>query len=257
MPAQPAHNPSPHWSVPLVQSLRDLLHFRRFWTLGVLLALPLAGEITRRIGDARLGKGLEPGAPIPESLVEALRSSGEFVPVLRETTVVFLCILGAILWTGPVWAGLGFGKRDYLLSLPVSRPAHELWRVAAGAIGLTLGLLVVMAVGGGFALLEGIPLFPEGSGPFWLSFFGVPLAIYAMTSIAMVSSRYPGGWTMGSFFGLVLLRVLDIPPVNQVIGIIFIGLPDTPVYRAARARAWTRARARVRGPRAAALQPQR
>jgi hypothetical protein len=35
---------------------------------------------------------------------------------------------------------------------------------------------------------------------------------------------------MGSFFGLVLLRVLDIPPVNQVIGIIFIGLPDTPVY---------------------------
>jgi len=195
--------------------------------LGMLFLIPLAIVIRNRVEDARSGGVVEPGAPIPASIIEVLRSSGKYVPIFMEPVVLFTSLMGVVLWAVFVWQGHGFGKRDYHWSLPVNRPAHDLWRVAAGATWLIAALLVLLAIGGGFTLLEGIPLFPEGSWPFWLSFIAVPVLVYLAVSIPAVATRYPGVWIYAGIavvFGLMVIQSSDISPtLSQVLAFFLTG----------------------------------
>lgn len=141
--------------------------------------------------------GREGGGAADTSFMETLRASGEALPIFLDPALRTLIPLFAFFWASTVWKAHPFGKRDYSWSLPVDRPEHDLWRVAAGAVHLMCALLLVAFVGGAFTLLEGIPLFPTGSWPFWLNFFAFPIALYLVTSIPALSTSSPGSWMLG------------------------------------------------------------
>lgn len=56
-------------------------------------------------------------------------------PPVLERLIAFLMVIGAA-WALLVWREESWGRREYHSSLPVNRAAHDLWRVAAGAVVL-------------------------------------------------------------------------------------------------------------------------
>jgi hypothetical protein len=225
-----ARNPVPHWSAFLRRLLWSPIELQKSFILLMLVCTPVFIAIRSRILEARGGDGITTDTP----LLEALRSSGEFVPIFMEPIFLFIVPLAGFTWATVVWKAHPFGKRDYTWSLPVDRPAHDLWRVAAGAIHLGLALLLVALIGGGFAILEGIPLFPQrtptapmGNWPFWLSFFGVPVAIYLASSIAGVATRFPVAWIYGAIalcsVPLIVASNLDSAVLDHFLTVVVTG----------------------------------
>lgn len=97
----------------------------------------------------------------------------------------------AALWAFAVWHGEVPYRRGYHWSLPVPRAAHDLARVAAGALWLLLAYVVFASAGALVALGTGKwQRFAAGGAP-WVTFFAGPLVIYALASPLLLWSDSP------------------------------------------------------------------
>lgn len=128
---------------------------------------------------------------------------------------VWLALIGPF-WAFAVFHNEGPSSRLYHWSQPVSRFAHSMARLAAGAAWLWLifglfivvGLLMAAADGDAWQLAE---IGPRG----WVNFFTGPLLGYLAVSILTVASDYPIRW----FFGLLLLFPLLLQILNDWLGL--------------------------------------
>lgn len=129
----------------------------------------------------------------------------------------WLALVAGVVWPIMVWHGESPTGRGYHWSLPIPRPAHDLTRVAVGALYL---ICVCAALAGAGVIAEYVdgtsevmPLevFSTLFGPqAWPYFFVPPLGIYFLTMPAVLWSEYPitrwtlGGWVAFSFLALAL-----------------------------------------------------
>lgn len=246
-----ARNSAPNRSSYVRRLLWSPVELNKVYFLPLILGAPLILAIRERIQDAREAAGAAEDLPV----LEVLRSSGAVLPLVMEHSPrIFLPFL-AVVWAGIVWKAHPFGKRDYTWSLPVDRPSHDLWRVVAGAVHLLIVILVVAAVGVVFSIMEGIPLFPDGSWPFWLAFFGFPLALYLAASIPVVASPHAGIWILGALAFMPVLGLaadlLDSSTLEGILRSVFTGdapgsdsmalYPTVTYGRASGTVAWIRA----------------
>jgi hypothetical protein len=123
-----------------------------------------------------------------------------------------LPVWGFLLVTGPIWAFAVFhnegpSSRLYHWSQPVSRTAHSLARVTAGAVWLVVVYALLLLAGFLFAMIDGnvwqLTGLPAGA---WVNFFVGPLLGYLAVSILTIVSDYPIRW----FFGIVFLLPLVV-----------------------------------------------
>lgn len=107
-------------------------------------------------------------------------------------------------WAAGVWSDEGPGDRAYHWSLPVSRPVHDLTRVAIGAalylvigaLGLAAGSLV-FAVGGGAPTLGGVAA--------WGLIALALLTGFLLGTVPALASEHPVRWMVGVTFGYLIL----------------------------------------------------
>ena len=114
------------------------------------------------------------------------------------TGLMALIAVGAsAFWGVTVWYNEGPARRDYLWSLPVSRGAHELARVFAGAAWLmaVCGILAVVGLAADFmnGTLGSLP--PEFAARFygteaWAYFVASPLVLYFLVMPLTLWSDY-------------------------------------------------------------------
>lgn len=119
--------------------------------------------------------------------------------------------VGAI-WAIAVWRGEGPNRRHYHWSLPVPRPAHDLARVAVGAMYLLGALAVLAAAGVLTAFMDGtFARFASFSAEAWANIFVAPLIVYLLVTPFMLWSDYAiTRWVIWIFFGLPFLAVLTV-----------------------------------------------
>ena len=86
------------------------------------------------------------------------------------------------LWALLVWHGELPHRRSYHWSLPVSRPGHDLARIAAGAVWLLVAYLVLAASAALVTAATGDWASFAAIGPGWTTFFAGPLALYLVVS---------------------------------------------------------------------------
>lgn len=218
--AETARNPTPGRRAYIRRLLWSPAEFRKFYILFLLLLTPLLLTVHARIeGRSEAIGGI--------SLVGGPGLSPEFLPIFLDSVFRVMVPFFAVIWANSVWKAHPFGKRDYSWSLPVDRPTHDLWRVAAGAVHLLCALALIVLFGGGFTLFEGIPLFPRGSWPFWINFFCLPVALYAVASIPNLCSKSPGIWILGMItaapLAVVLVGLSDLSPLENTLRILIIG----------------------------------
>ena len=130
--------------------------------------------------------------------------------VPRILISAMLALLGGAIWPVMVWHGEGPDRRSYHWSLPVPRPAHDLARVALGAVYL-LGVCAVLAAAGALAAsMNGTFDRFAAIGPeAWANFFVAPLIVYLLVSPVVLWSDYPiTRWVFGIIFGMGLLAVI-------------------------------------------------
>lgn len=121
-----------------------------------------------------------------------------------------LALLGGVTWAVMVWHGEGPDRRSYHWSLPVPRPAHDLARVALGAVYL-LGVCAVLAGAGAIAASVNGTLdrFAAIGPEAWANFFVAPLIVYLLVSPVALWSDYPiTRWVAAIIFGVGLLAVI-------------------------------------------------
>jgi hypothetical protein len=125
-----------------------------------------------------------------------------------------VAVLAGGLWALGVWRGEPPMRRSYHWSLPVSRTAHDLARVAAGAIQLVCACAIVAAAIALFAVADGtfagLAATPAGG---WASFFVAPLIVYLLASPVILWNEYAiTRWVIGSLVaGGVLMMLLQGP----------------------------------------------
>jgi hypothetical protein len=103
-----------------------------------------------------------------------------------------LSILAAV-WPAFLWRDEAPLQRRYHWSLPAGRGAHDLARVAAGAIWiLILSLLVVVAVA------TWLPLVHQEFANWPIRFTVALLAAYSLASIAALNTERPVAWILGT-----------------------------------------------------------
>lgn len=108
-------------------------------------------------------------------------------------------------WALAVWQGEVPDRRTWHWSLPVARPAHDLARVAAGAV-LLLAAFAVLALAGSLLALTRHDAGRLGAiGSAWVSFFAGPLVIYL---IAMPFVLWSDSTAMRRSFAVFLVLAL-------------------------------------------------
>lgn len=114
-------------------------------------------------------------------------------------------------WGFAVWHNEGPANRLYFWSQPVSRTAHAMGRVAAGAAWLLVLSGALILAGTLFAAFEGhLGQFAALNVTAWVSFFTGPLLGYLVISALTVWSDYPIRWFLGVLFGVpITLTLLD------------------------------------------------
>lgn len=197
-------------SIPLRAAAGVLTSFRQqFWMLGrsrrwlymaasLLVVIPLVGSV---------GFGAHP-----------------------HTFVVaaYFAILAGALWPLGVWAGEQPARRGYHWSLPVSRPAHDLARIAAGAVHLVGACTILAAVIVLFAAADGtFPSLAASPAIAWANFFLAPLIAYLLASPIILWSEYAvTRWIIGTliFFGVtgMLLQGVFLFPLEAVLWPVFL-----------------------------------
>ncbi|MFQ6045509.1 MAG: hypothetical protein ACE5PT_03990 [Gemmatimonadales bacterium] len=111
--------------------------------------------------------------------------------VPRIVITANLALVGAVAWPIMVWLGEGPSRRSYHWSLPVPRPAHDLARVALGAVYL-LGTCVVLAGASAIAASANgtFDRFAATGAVAWANFFVAPLIVYIWVSPVVLWSEY-------------------------------------------------------------------
>ncbi len=143
--------------------------------------------------------------------------------VPRILITAMLALLGGAIWAVMVWDGENPDRRSYHWSLPVPRPAHDLARVAVGAVYL-LGVCAVLAGAGAMAASANgtFDRFAAVGPEAWATFFVAPLIIYLLVLPVVLWSDYPiTRWVFGIIFGVGLLAAIlswqGLPLLGEVI----------------------------------------
>jgi hypothetical protein len=122
-------------------------------------------------------------------------------------------------WALFVWNGEWRQPRAYHWSLPVPRAAHDLARVAAGAVVL-MGAYLVLAVAGALVAARhgGWERF-AAIGPGWISFFAGSLASYLVFSPVALWCHSPAVQRgIVIFFAVwIVAAIVDLDAVNLVL----------------------------------------
>ncbi len=144
------------------------------------------------------------------------------------TFAFFALLLGSVIWPLRIWRDAGPSRRAYHWAMPVDRRVHDLLRVAAGAVWLTVVILAVLALGISLGLLFG-----RGSGLAqvsawgWANFLVAPLIFYLLSSVAALASDRPAAWVFGLPLGWNALwwlaRMLELGLVERSLGAIVNG----------------------------------
>ena len=106
--------------------------------------------------------------------------------------------------------------------------AHDLLRVAAGAVWLGVVILAVLALGISIGVLSGRGSgLAQVSGWGWANFLAAPLIFYLLSSVATLASERPAAWVFGFPLGLnalwALARYLEFGLLERICGAIFQG----------------------------------
>jgi hypothetical protein len=130
--------------------------------------------------------------------------------LLRTSTMAFLPLPAAGIWSMLVWWREGPDRRSYHWSLPISRPIHDLMRVLAGAV-ILLGCYAVLAFAGWLAAhAQGnfdhlAALWPQS----WASYFVGPTIVYLLVSPLVLWSDYAiTRWAYGVILAVPGLAVI-------------------------------------------------
>ena len=196
-PGTPEPRTAVGFGISLVQQLRLLAWSGRwlFLFLGLLVLLVIAGTT-----DIASGLGL------PPVLVAAM-----------------LGLPAPAIWAVAVWHGELPHRRSYHWSLPVSRAAHDLARVAAGAAWLLAVYLALAACGAVLAATNGAWPGFAAIGWAWITFFAGPLVLYLLISPFVLWSDSP--WLrrgVTAFIALgFLATVLDVAVFGDVLQAVF------------------------------------
>jgi hypothetical protein len=155
------------------------------------------GEATRIQADLlrRLGRvpaiivgcaGVVLGLELLQARFTTMGSPLESLASVRVMLVGFL----ALAWGASAWRGEGPKNRQYFLGHPVDATAHELSRIAAGALWLMVGVAAATIVAVAGALVrKDATAFSGGIAP-WLGLFTGSLLIYlVVVAIATLTSR--------------------------------------------------------------------
>lgn len=131
-------------------------------------------------------------------------------PVPFVLTIGIFLLPVAAIWAILVWSGEGPRERGYHWSMPVPRAAHELARVAAGALYL-VAMYAVFAVAD--AIMAGVDghynAFEAIEAQAWASYFIAPLVVYALVMPLVLWRDYTiVRWVLGALFVLGVLTPL-------------------------------------------------
>lgn len=120
-------------------------------------------------------------------------------------------LLAGPVWGFAVWHNEGPSNRLYFWSHPVSRTAHSLGRVAAGAAWLLVLYAGLVLAAAAFAALDGhLAQFGVVGFTAWVALFTGPLLGYLIISALTVSSDHPIRWFLGILLGVpLILSLLD------------------------------------------------
>lgn len=158
----------------------------------------------------------------------ALISAGEEPSVAPELLIAALVLLPAApIWAMLVWSGEAPEGRSYHWSLPVSRPVHDLVRVALGAVALLAAYAILAAVGAIIAATAGgYDRFAAIGSTAWAGFFFGPLILYLLVMPAVLWGDHPATrWTLGIVAGVPILAVvlqwigapISLEPVAEIV----------------------------------------
>lgn len=121
----------------------------------------------------------------------------------------FWVLLAGPIWAFALWHKEGPADRLYFWSQPVSRTAHSLGRVAAGAAWLFVLYLALLLAGTVFGLLDGnLAQFGPVGLTAWVALFTGPLIGFLAISVLAVCSDHPIRWFLGILLAVPLLLVL-------------------------------------------------
>lgn len=106
-------------------------------------------------------------------------------------TYQVLLLLG-LLWPASIWRDEPPDQRDFFRTLPVVSPGHELARLAAGALWLTIAIAAILSLATVGILVAGHGsklgvLSPRG----WIHYLTGPVTFYLLASVAALAARRP------------------------------------------------------------------
>jgi hypothetical protein len=118
------------------------------------------------------------------------------------------CEVLVAIWPALLWHREPLGRRNYHWSLPVPRGAHDLARIAAGAVWV----LVLLGVIAGARYVSLWPLGRTDAGDMSeIVSYGVGLVtLYCVASVVTLISARPGRW----FFGVLTVYLLLWTPLS-------------------------------------------
>lgn len=127
------------------------------------------------------------------------------------TLSLMIGLPAASIWALGIWAGEFPQRRSYHWSLPVSRPAHDLARVAAGVIYLVAAWVALALAVNGFVVGSNA-IAPDA----WLAFFAAPVVMYFLTMpLTLWGDSRVVRWIIGFVMAWGIAVILDIPYVGE------------------------------------------
>ncbi len=110
---------------------------------------------------------------------------------LRTMIAALLGLLAGTIWAVIVWLGEGPARRTYHWSLPVYRPAHDLARVAVGAVYLLFVCAALIGAGAALDAANGVAAgIRQITTDAWVNTFTAPLTAYLLVSALVLWSDY-------------------------------------------------------------------
>lgn len=141
-------------------------------------------------------------------MLPMLRNVPPQIPLLMIAAVFALPV--GVIWAATVWKGETPSRRTYHWSLPVARPAHDLARVAVGALYLLAAYAVLAGAGALVALADGgFDRFAAIRPVAWANYVMAPLIVYLLVMPNVLWSDYRITRRIyGVAFGGILLTIV-------------------------------------------------
>ena len=185
-----ARIPRPGYGAVLAEQLRWV--WARSWIYWTVLTVGLVAAVVALIWQWR-PPSLEDGALVTQ--------------IVLASTVMPLTLLIGVSWALTIWRDDPPADRDYFWLQPVSRMAHTLLRVLAGALWL---LLMLAAIGGAVVVAALATRTAAGDGGVlvWLLWPGAVLLAYLIGSLAALLTGRPAVWIVISFVLVAITNAL-------------------------------------------------